>query len=93
VPRPQSLRTHSPGRDAPGSIRASRFRMSLSLVKPFVGRDQEKLRSFPQIFGIGAFSWQKVTGAPCSRPATWYGTVRCVMSVGDVHIHATSEGL
>jgi len=32
--------------------------------------DQEKLRSFPQIFGIGSLSWQRVTGAPCSRPAT-----------------------
>jgi hypothetical protein len=54
--------------------------------------DQEKLRSFAQIAGIGALSWQKVTGAPCSRPATSYGTVRCAMSVGDVHIHATSAG-
>jgi hypothetical protein len=55
-------------------------------------RDQEKLRSFPQIFGIGALSWQKVTGAPCSRPATWYGTVRCAISCDDMHIQATSDG-
>jgi thioredoxin reductase len=57
-----------------------------------VAADQEKLRSRPQSFGIGALSGQKVTGAPCSRPATLYGTVRCATSLGDVHIHATSDG-
>src|SRR6202521_962697 len=54
--------------------------------------DHEKLRSRPQIFGTGALRWQKVTGAPCSRPLTLYGTVRCAMSVAEVHIHATSDG-
>ena len=66
------------------------------LIKRHLDRmvtDQEKLRSRPQVCEIGAFSWQKVTGAPCSRPFTWYGTVRCVMSVGDAHIHATSDGV
>lgn len=54
---------------------------------------QEKLRSRVQTCGIGALRTQNVTGAPCSRPCTPYGTVRRPTRVADEHIQSTSEGL
>lgn len=59
----------------------------------FLGHySQEKLRSRLQSCEIGALSTQNVTGAPCSKPCTPYGTVRCPRRVADEHIQSTSEG-
>src|SRR2546423_1607560 len=55
-------------------------------------RCHEKLRRRDQSSGIDAVSGQRVTGAPCSRPFTPYGTVRCAIKVGELHIQATSDG-
>lgn len=53
---------------------------------------QEKLRSRLQSSWIEALSKQNVTGAPCSRPCTPYGTVKRPTRVADEHIQETSDG-